>query len=82
MENIRSSQNKLAYTLVKAAVASFHVKNRDRATLGGYHCQATVGITKHQHGLRLHFDQYFIGAGAHKIPVAKRNLACLVLVRR
>ena len=43
----------LRQALVKAAVPGFHVENRNVQPLGGDDGQAGVGITQHQHGVRL-----------------------------
>lgn len=51
------------YPLVKTAVAGFHVKYRNLATLGRVCGQAGVGVSQDQQGIGLHFGQDFIHFG-------------------
>ena len=53
----------LRQTLVLAAVAGFHVEDRNVQTLCADDTQTAVGITKHRHGVGLNFHHQFIGFG-------------------
>ena len=50
----------LRHALVEAAVARFHVEDRNLAALGRDHRQAAVGVAQHQHGLGLHLGEYAV----------------------
>ena len=50
----------LRQALVLAAVASFHVEDRDVQPLRAYHAQAAVGIAQHEHGIRLHSNHQLV----------------------
>jgi hypothetical protein len=53
----------LGNTLVEAAVARFHVEDRDLTSLGRDYRQAAVGITQHQQRLGLLGNQHSIHGG-------------------
>jgi len=55
----------LGDSLVEASVACLHVEDWNLQPLGGYGCEATVGVAQDQHGVGLLFAQYGIGAGNH-----------------
>ena len=49
-------------TFVFAAVAGLHVENGDMQTLGTYHGETAVSVTKHQYAVGLEGSEEFVGA--------------------
>ena len=52
----------LGQTFVLAAVAGLHVEDGDVQTLGTYHGEAAVGVTKHQYTIGLESSKELVGA--------------------
>ena len=66
----------LGNTLIEAAIACFHVKNWNLATLGGDGCQATVCVAQQQDCVRFDLGQSLIGAGDNEADGFSRGLTC------
>src|SRR5258708_1627138 len=56
----------LRYALVKAAVASLHVENRDLPALGRNHSEAAISIAVEKHGIGPFLLENVVNAGNHR----------------